>query len=104
LQWLQFAADPMPWWTEADLSTVAQYCAALDVLEAARGGKAYAWAAASREVRALADALGLTPMARARMGLRKPKAGGGRGGDDAGRDGSPAPVIPIDELLDGGSA
>lgn len=103
LQWLQFAADPMPWWTEADLPTVAQYCAALDAVERAQDGSAAGWAAASREVRALADALGLTPMARARMGLRRapgPSSGSSSGGDGP-AEGDPAPVIPLGDLVDG---
>ena len=104
IQWLQFAANPMTWWTEADLPTIAQYCAALDAVDRARTGSPAGWAAASREVRALADALGLTPMARARMGLRKsPHTGGiedpdSGSGDDTGAD--PAEVIPFGSLVD----
>lgn len=102
IQWLQFAADPMPWWTEADLPTIAQYCASPDALEAAREGSMSGWAVVSKEIRALADALGLAPMARARMGLRRP-TGAGRvpaGGSKQVDEGEPARVIPLDELVD----
>lgn len=96
LAWLQFAANPMPWWTDADLSTVAQYCSALDVLDAARSGPVYAWAAANREVRSLADALGLTPMARARLGLKK---GPGVPRSPLAAADEPREPIPVDVLL-----
>lgn len=103
LAWLQFAANPMPWWTDADVPTVAQYCSALDVLDAARSGPAYAWAAANREVRSLADALGLTPMARARLGLRKGPGVPGSALAGAAHPDGPAKVYSIDELLGDGA-
>ena len=70
LQWLQFAGDPMPWWTEADLPSIAHFCLILGRLGDTEGADSLS--KLSRELRMLEDQLGLSPMARARMGLSKP--------------------------------
>ncbi len=100
IQWLQWSADPLPWWSDADLPTVAQYCAALDAIEAARGGSAAGLGVAHKELRHLADALGLTPMSRARLGLRKTPVQPDWDDADAENPGGPAEVISLDDLLD----
>lgn len=99
LQWQQFAADPMPWWSDADLPTIAQYCAAISKLTPGMG--ANGWALVSRELRQLSDALGLNPMARARLKLGKGPVAGASADQPADTDGEEAEVIPIGDLVDG---
>ncbi len=90
LQWLQFSADPLPWWTEADLPAIAHCCFLFGRLSECDSADAVS--KISRELRQVEDSLGMTPMSRARMALRQPPA--------------PAPdvsvrrrPIPVDVLL-----
>jgi phage terminase small subunit len=94
LQWLNFAEAPLPWWTEADLPTIAQYCVCWDDVHTTSPSNK---ANLHRELRMLADQLGLSPMSRARMAINKTPAQRKNAGDDEG--GKPAEVIEAGSLF-----
>ncbi len=101
-QWARFAADPLPWWTDADVPTISHFCLIVGRMSVRNIG-VDSLTKLSREARMLEDQLGLSAMSRARLKIvhsNKPQGDGAAEVDEGQGDG--ADVIPIGELFSGG--